>query len=33
LAYQAATLWGGRLSIESAVGGGTTITLTTGGRS
>jgi signal transduction histidine kinase len=30
--HQAAALWGGRLHIESAVGRGTTITLTTGGR-
>ena len=32
VAHQAASLWGGRLHIESAVGEGTTITLTTGGR-
>ena len=32
VAHQAAALWGGRLHIESVVGEGTTITLTTGGR-
>lgn len=32
VAHQAAALWGGRLHIDSAVGQGTAITLTTGGR-
>lgn len=32
VAHQAAALWGGRLHLDSAVGHGTTITLTTGGR-